>query len=1047
MTSTEKAKLLIAKPITMRRFRFFFSMSLIGVLINTIAVDLPFVVPFLIGNVAFFIILFRLGFVWALLCMILVTLPLNSEIVWLGNSLQLLLLLPLTLKLTQPLWKITLAYALSISLIYRFFGFSIFYESLDIFAWTVIVDTAIFLLCTRTALILEDITSSPEIHKKQSLKLQLTHRIALYSAVPGTILIAMILQGIIGLHLSSQLNYYDKAQNAFVDNIHRHIDSYINEIEMLARLGQNHINKDTLKVMTELHPESISALTTDKHGDITHFYKAGFNDEDLNQTSVSDRSYFIKPRELNTTYISEIFQGRTLGQDLLFAVSTPLYKNGQFDGVLEQSINIISLTENLIHNNDALIADDVAVNRIILDSESKKLWGSEQLGELGKEWSERTLLTPYIPPFYRQIFLNQPESIIFTADAKYIVIQKQLDDLRWTAQYYLDVKPYAVRYFIYLSIAMLLVMLLMEYITILSTRFIRNYTNTLERIAQQAHQWDLDTPAYKSLQFEHSSIEFEMLSDSINEMQNKVLLSRKALMSSMKEIIVMNDELEEKVADRTKELEHERDKANQLAAIKTRFLANMSHEIRTPITIIKGFTEELLATTTGETHTTLTRINNNTLHLQNVINDILDTAKIDEGKMEIAFEHVTIKPFLTDIINNTAILAKQKNLKFDYTITVPDTASVHVDTFRLQQILLNLLSNAIKFTNQGTVSIKASLLHNNQLQIRICDQGIGMSKMQQTQLFSPFSQGDSSISRDFGGTGLGLHITKKLADAMAIDLSFTSVLGQGSVFTLLLDAIEKAPQSVDVTPACELPTQEAINSLSGTLLIVDDVPDIRSLLASYLKTTRFQLLFAENGQQALETAKANNPDVILMDQQMPIMDGLTTATQLRHLGFSSLIISLSADVFENNDEQQTCPFNAKLTKPIDKMVLLSLLSSLLSSQTLTQSEMITAEPMNEHDIDDIEEKQMRYDYLHSLLSIPAELHQIVSSSDKEALLSLLHKIKGTSACLGLTSLSSAAIKAEESINTGLSLENLSATFIVTLKDIQQAYNIVSTSTA
>ena len=1041
MILTNKTTLLIAKPLTIRRLRFFFSMSLIGILMNTIAVDLPFVVPFLIGNVAFFIILFRLGFLWALLSMILVTLPLNSEIVWLANSLQLLLLLPLTLKLTQPLWKITLVYALLISLIYRLCGYGIFYDSLDLFAWTVILNTCIFVLCTRTALLLENITSSPVIHKKQSLKLQLSHRIALYCSVPATILIAMILQGIIGLHLSSQLNYYDKVQNTFVDSIGRHIDSYINEIEMLASLGQDYINKETLKVMTDKHPESISALMTDKHGNIIQFYKAGFNDNTVNHASVSDRSYFFKPKELNSSYISEIFQGRTLGQDLLFAVSTPLYKNGQFDGVLEQSINIVSLTDHLLHDNNIQNTADVAINRIILDNQSKKIWGSEQLGELGKKWTNRTLLAPYIPPFYRQIFLNQPESIIFTSDAKYIVIQKNIDNLRWTAQYYLDVKPYAVRYFIYLSIAMLLVMLLMQYITILSTRFIRNYTNTLERIAQYAHHWDLDTPAYQSLDFEHSSIEFEMLSNSINEMQNKVMLSRKALMNSMKEIIVMNDELEEKVAERTKELAQERDKANQLAAIKTRFLANMSHEIRTPITIIKGFTEELLATTTGETHTTLTRINSNTLHLQNVINDILDTAKIDEGKMDVAFENVEIKPFLTELINNTAILAKQKKLNFNYTISVPDTLSVYVDMFRLQQILLNLLSNAIKFTKQGTVSLDATLLHNNQLQIRICDEGIGINPIQQTQLFSPFNQGDSSISRDFGGTGLGLHISKKLADAMAIDLSFTSKLGQGSVFTLLIDANEHAPKSsVIATPNKPL-TQDVVNSLTGTLLIVDDVPDIRSLLASYLKTTQLQLLFAENGQQALEVALAQKPDVILMDQQMPIMDGLTTATELRKRGFLSPIISLSADVFESDNDQQACPFNSKLTKPIDKNALLTILSTLLTTSRTVQPQLAMQKSIN-IPADDSEDKELQYDYLHSLLNIAAELEHMVSISDNDSLLTLLHKIKGTSACLGLNALSQAATQAEESIKKGRPIAQLTSSFMLTLREIQLAHNII-----
>ncbi|MGP1835061.1 ATP-binding protein [Shewanella frigidimarina] len=1031
------AKLFYSKSFSSKRFWFFINTTFLGCIANSMAVDLPIVVPFLIGNIAFSIIFLRLGFIWSVFSLILVTLPINSEIAWLGSSLQLLLMMLYNLNLKQYLSKTITTYALVISIIYQQLGYGIFVDSWDMFLCTIVLNTSIFALCTRTTLILNSISSSPKIQKTQSIKLQLTNRVALYSGVPGSIFIAFILQGTIGLHLSSQLHFFDQDQNSFVHKIEHYINLYINKNQMMASLDTKYLNKDTLMSLTEQHPKSISALITDKDGYIQHYYKAGIIDNDVSNILVNDRSYFLKPKELHSSYISEVFQGRTLGQDLLFAVSTPLMKNGQFEGVLEQSIDLSALTNLLVPS------ENLALNSLLLDSESKKIWGSNLLGKLGEEWSEHLNLESYTPSFYRKILLTQPEKITFTDDFSFIVLQKNLEDLRWSTQYYLEVKPYAIRYFIYLSLAMMLALMLMEYISILSGRFIHNYTCTLEAIADQAHNWNLETPNYKPLQFKQSSAEFEMLSHSIDTMQKRVLLSRKALMNSMKEIIVMNDDLEEKVSARTKELERERDKANQLTAIKTRFLANMSHEIRTPITIIKGFTEELLTTTTGENNKTLQRINNNTLHLQQLINDILDTAKIDEGKMTINMENILIKAFITEIVDDTVILAQQKNLQFDCNISAPESLIICADSFRLRQILLNLLSNAIKFTNTGTITVEAFMIDNNMLKINIRDQGIGISKIQQTSLFSAFSQGDSSISRDFGGTGLGLYITKNLADAMEIDLSLISELGKGTVFSLILATKQITPAFTSTSLSTVQPTIENLKSLSGKLLIVDDVKDIRLLLASYLKNTQVHLLFGNNGQQALDIALTECPDVIIMDQQMPVMDGLTTALKLRKCGFNTPIISLSADIFENTNNPHLSPFNAELTKPINKSKLLTLLSALLPHIENSKDLSTQEQPSLDNNLkSEDEDEQLRQDYLISLHSIPDEIEQILQSMNIDNLLNLLHKIKGTSACLNLMELSNSAHKAEVAIKENKALNEVCTLFMTSLTDTKIKHNVL-----
>jgi signal transduction histidine kinase/CheY-like chemotaxis protein/HPt (histidine-containing phosphotransfer) domain-containing protein len=1023
------AEILFSKSLSVRRFVFFVSTTLIGLAANSMAFDIPFVVPFVIGNIAFLIILLRLGFVWSLISLVIVCAPFNSDIVWYNSVLQLICLLLFKFSSRHRWLKAIVVYTVSIGIIYRLFSVEVLIDSPALFITIVLLNCSIFLIFTKTVLMLNAISASPKEQKHQSLNLQLSNRIGLYVAVPATILIAFILQSAIARHLTSQLQFFDNQQAVFTSNIQRNVEGYISQTELVASLGRDNISGYMLSKIPALRAEFISALVTDENGTIVSFYKEDSPDDLLQDRSVADRSYFIMPKKLNQSYVSETFQGRTLGQDRLFAVSSPLYRDGVFDGVVEISVDLETLTKTLIAD------DTLKANRILLDGKFKKIWGGESLGRLGEVWTERPLLAPYNISSIQNFFFDTYKHIVFSADARYIVIQRNLDYLGWSTLYYLDTTPFIIRYSIYLGIAMMFGLLLLQYFTSLSSRLVRNYTNTLENIAQYAQGWNSDTTDIKSLTFKQTALDFEILSDSIIGMQERVLASRKAMQGSMEDVTLLNNELENRVKERTLQLEMERDKAKQLAAIKTRFLANMSHEIRTPITIIKGFTEELLGETSGDVYKVLKRINLNTLHLQNVINDILDTAKIDEGKMKLAVEPIDIVPFLEEIVESMMQIAKQKGLSLDCDIEGAHKIAVIADPYRLKQILLNLLSNAIKFTAKGCITLKAEKPENNTLTIKVVDEGIGMSEQQQKQLFLAFTQADSSTSRLYGGTGLGLHISKQLADAMNISLTSISEAGKGSTFMLTFNSLllsEEITPLVDtaLTPSPTIPND--LKTITGKILIVDDVEDIRRLLGSYLKQTNLQMLFAENGKEALEIALLEAPELIIIDQQMPIMDGYTAAQQLRELGFSSPIISLSADVF--GDEQlkdTTSPFNASLSKPIKKAQLLEIVTSFFdaacnisSVDTILQAN----SDVYEKSLEEEEDEELRQDYLASLASLPEELALLVKSNDEEGIKMLLHKVKGTSACLELMGISNAAAEAEAALRAGKPLEEICREF-------------------
>ena len=392
---------------------------------------------------------------------------------------------------------------------------------------------------------------------------------------------------------------------------------------------------------------------------------------------------------------------------------------------------------------------------------------------------------------------------------------------------------------------------------------------------------------------------------------------------------------------------------NQIAELATRakseFLANMSHEIRTPMTAVLGFAEVLLGepgierAPVGRVEAIRT-IQRNGQYLLELINDILDLSKIEVGKMDIYRTACSPMQVLGDVLMLMRIRSDAKNLplKLETVGQIPE--SIQSDPLRLRQVLINLVGNAIKFTETGGVRVVARLVQKPgeppRLGIDVIDTGIGLSAEQMALLFRPFTQVDSSMSRKLGGTGLGLTISKRLAEMLGGGITVRSELGKGSTFGVLvetgdLQGVKLLDGSAAITArAIADPAQQDASAirLDGRILLVEDGPDNQRLIAFFLRKAGARVTLAENGQlacqEALGARAGGKPfDVILMDMQMPVMDGYEATRSLRAKGYTGPIIALTAHAMA--DDREKCLLagcNDFATKPVDRHALLALVA-------------------------------------------------------------------------------------------------------------------------
>jgi PAS domain S-box-containing protein len=397
---------------------------------------------------------------------------------------------------------------------------------------------------------------------------------------------------------------------------------------------------------------------------------------------------------------------------------------------------------------------------------------------------------------------------------------------------------------------------------------------------------------------------------------------------------------------------------------KSQFLANMSHEIRTPMTAILGFAEMLTnsiecCTTCHEHQTCPTRVQNkenikviqrNGEHLLGLINDVLDLSKVEAGKMEV--ERVACSPvqIVEETVSLMRVRAIEKGLTLDARYEFPLPEAILSDPARVRQILVNLTGNAVKFTLCGGVEIVLRCVTDIQagravLAFDVKDSGIGMTPEQIDRLFQPFAQADSSTTRQFGGTGLGLAISKKLAEALGGDIQVKSTPGQGSTFTFTMKAGLPAPVRMlnelsEMAPHASHQPQSACPAgikLRGAILLAEDGPDNQLLISTILRKAGAEVDLAVNGLVAVEMALAARLagvgyDVILMDMQMPEMDGYEATRKLRLAGYTGAIIALTAHAMaEDRARCIDAGCDDYAAKPVDRLGLLTTLAGLMGS--------------------------------------------------------------------------------------------------------------------
>lgn len=687
------------------------------------------------------------------------------------------------------------------------------------------------------------------------------------------------------------------------------------------------IAPQTLVNLAQEFPEFLTFLIANEQGLISHSYPTDLlkRAKEKNQANVSERSYFIETMKTQTTFVSSAFQGRGFGNDPIVAIASPLYNSsGQLTGILEGSLNLSSFIEFDSRNLPAFWS-------VYQDEEGKVIYASPALGL-------SPLTQPGLPQCKKDVCFSRQQ--IFGRE--WFMAQSNDAASGWSVTMLFENSSYMLMSADYVRWALMILLALTLVGFIVGGRVAQIFAQPIRELMKTFAGYSPESPvpvhsfSNDSLQLKEISglaYEFNELGERLVSVFNELSASRQRQSTLNEELEKLNLTLTERVEEKTASLIQALAQAEAANVSKSQFLANMSHEIRTPMNGILGTCENLLEQSLpNDIRRRIQVVVQSANNLLLILDSILDWSKIEAGKMKVTRHPFSPQQIIEACaeIHRQAANRKQINLEVDWQETIPST--LLGDAGKISQIMNNLLSNAVKFTAVGGVIIRVSY-RDGVLMLAVKDSGIGVNKDEQRTIFEQFVQADASSSRQFSGTGLGLSITSKLIELMDGTIALKSEYQKGSEFIVRLPL----PVSAQVAEIVE--QTELILPAGLKMLVVEDNDINAEIIIDMLKDAGVKCIRAHDGAAALEVLPKIDFDLILMDCQMPVMDGFSATRAIRDLPGEKAeipIVALTANAFE--DDRKAClsaGMNDYLSKPVRRTNLLKMLIKYVGSQATT----------------------------------------------------------------------------------------------------------------